>query len=337
MKKEAMFYEERSDGKVKCNLCNHRCVVKIGEAGLCGVRENNDGKLYTLVYNAVSSRNVDPVEKKPLYHYHPGSRVFSLGSVGCNFQCLNCQNYTIARAKPSEVYLEDMTAEKSVSIAKKNMCEGIAYTYNEPTVWYEFNYESAKKAKELGLFTVYVTNGYMTSKALKKISPYLDAANVDIKSFNGEDFYKEVSSAKFKPVLETCKEMKKQDIHLEITYLVIPGYNDTESQFKKLGDWVVDEVGDETPIHLSRFYPAHKMMDVEPTSIKKLERAHEILTDKGVKYVYLGNVRGHEYEDTLCPTCGEVLIKRDGYSVEIKGLDLYNKCENCGEDINIIR
>ncbi|RZN62917.1 AmmeMemoRadiSam system radical SAM enzyme [Methanonatronarchaeum sp. AMET6-2] len=337
MKKEAFFYEEKQGGEVECNLCNHNCKIKNGETGICGVRENTDGKLYTLVYNAVSSRNVDPVEKKPLYHYHPGSRVFSLGSVGCNFRCLNCQNYTIARAKPSEVYLEDMSAEKSVSIAQKNMCEGIAYTYNEPTVWFEFNYESAVEAKKSGLYTVYVTNGYMTEQALEKIAPHLDAANIDIKAFDGDNFYREISSARFKPVLDTCREMKNHGIHIELTYLVIPGKNDQEEKFKNFGKWIVDELGDETPVHLSRFYPAHKMMDIDPTPIKTLERAHEILTDIGVKYVYLGNVRGHEYENTLCPTCGEILIKRDGYSVDITGLDIYNKCENCGEDINITR
>lgn len=335
MEKEATLYH-LEDGKVRCDLCNHRCLIPDGKTGVCGVRKNKGNKLKTLVYGAISSKNADPIEKKPLYHFRPGTMAMSYGSIGCNFSCEHCQNYTIATATPGDIPLEDISPKQSVELAKNNYCKGIAYTYNEPTVWFEFTYDSAKLAKKEDLYTVYVTNGYMTEEALDEISPHLDAANVDIKAFDNTKFYKNISSAELEPVIETCERMSRSNIHLELTYLIIPGENDEEESFRKLADWIIDKLGEETPIHLSRFYPSHKMMDKKPTPIETLERAHEIITERGVKYAYLGNVGKHKYENTFCPACGKLLIERTGFTTKINKLSEKNTCENCGEEIKII-
>ncbi|PTD93752.1 AmmeMemoRadiSam system radical SAM enzyme [archaeon SCG-AAA382B04] len=336
MEKEASLYHIE-EGKIQCDLCNHRCIIPDGEHGICGVRKAKNKKLYTQVYGAISSRNADPIEKKPLYHFKPKTRAMSYGSIGCNFSCKHCQNYSIATAKPGDIPVEELTPEESVKLTKSNECKGIAYTYNEPTVWFEFNYDSAKLAKKEDLYTVYVTNGYMTKKALEKISPYLDAANVDIKAFNNTDFYENISSAQLKPVLETCKLMSEKGIHLELTYLVIPEENDDEESFKELANWIIEELGEETPLHLSRFYPSHKMLDKDPIPIKTLERAREVIIDQGMKYVYIGNVSQTQYANTYCPACDELLIERRGYSTKIKNLSDDDLCKNCGEKIDLIR
>jgi pyruvate formate lyase activating enzyme len=326
MKKEAMIWESLEDGRVKCHLCAHQCTISEGKRGICRVRESQNSKLYTLIYNSVSSVNIDPIEKKPLFHFHPGSDVFSLGTVGCNFSCRHCQNYGIATANVDEVSTREITPEESVALAIQYDCEGIAWTYNEPTVWFEYTYDSAQLAKQAGLYTVYVTNGYMSESALIKIAPYLDAANVDVKSFD-DKHYKQICNARLSPVLRTCERMKQHGIHLEITYLVIPGYNDDLDEIRQFSEWVL-KIGSDVPVHFSRFYPQYQMAETATTPIKTLEDAHRIARDCGIQYVYLGNVHDHQYESTYCPKCNTLLIERHGYNV-IKKLKK-NRCPKCG-------
>jgi pyruvate formate lyase activating enzyme len=328
--KEAMLYE-KEDAKVRCNICAHHCRITENGYGVCRTRQNIDGKLYTLIYSSVSSSHVDPIEKKPLYHFFPGTLVFSLGTISCNFRCKHCQNWSISTAKVGEVYTMEMPPEEAIRQTKKSGCDGIAWTYNEPTIWFEYTYDSAKLAKREGFYTVYVTNGYISEDALNEIAPFLDAANVDVKAFS-DSFYKKISGAKLEPVLETCERMQEKKIHLELTYLIIPGYNDSEEEIKKFSEWAVD-LNALIPVHFSAFYPAHLMLDVPPTSIETLEMAHGIAKEAGVEYVYLGNVPGHEYENTFCPECGELLIERTGYHVR-KRISKPT-CPECGRSINI--
>ena len=328
--KEAMLYKKENE-KVRCNICAHHCRITENGYGVCRTRQNIDGKLYTLIYSSVSSAHVDPIEKKPLFHFFPGSLVFSLGTISCNFRCKHCQNWSISTAKVGDVYTTEIPPEEAVRQTKKSGCDGIAWTYNEPTIWFEYTYDSAKLAKRAQLYTVYVTNGYISEDALNEIAPFLDAANVDVKAFN-ESFYKRISGTRLEPVLETCERMKEKKIHLELTYLIIPGYNDSEEEIKKFSTWVVN-LNASTPVHFSAFYPAHLMLDVPPTSIGTLEMAHEIAKEAGVEYVYLGNVPGHEYENTFCPECGELLIERTGYHVRKRISE--PKCPECGRSIDI--
>ncbi|AKB84599.1 AmmeMemoRadiSam system radical SAM enzyme [Methanococcoides methylutens] len=334
MLKEAMFYEKLDEGKVQCNLCNHRCKIGEGKTGICGVRENRDGTLYSLIYNTVSSEAVDPIEKKPLFHFNPGSKAYSLGTIGCNFRCKHCQNWTISQVKLDEAASVEITPEEAVSRALATGCRSIAWTYNEPTIWYEYTYDSAKLAKEAGLDTVYVTNGFITPEALKHISPYLDAFRVDIKAFT-EDFYRKVASARLAPVLESAKLAKELGMHVEVINLIIPTLNDSEDELRQLSTWVYENLGADTPIHFTRFQPHYKMKHLPPTSVETIEMAHDIAIDVGLKYVYVGNVFGHKYESTYCPSCGELLIGRGLFDVSEYNINPENKCRNCGEPINI--
>lgn len=328
MKKEAKFWKKLSDKKVQCNLCSHRCKINDGSTGICGVRKNENGKLYTLIYGSYSSMAIDPIEKKPLYHFHPGTNVFSLGTVGCNFKCLYCQNYTISKAGPTFPYIREITAEDSIKLAKQYECQGIAYTYNEPTIWYEFTLDSAKLAKKAGLYTCYVTNGYIAKDPLKEISPYLDAMNIDVKAFT-EDFYKKVSKAHLEPVLNTCILAKELGIHIELTYLVIPGYNDSLEEVKEFCNWVTKKLGDDIPVHFSRFHPDNEMMDVPSTPMQTMLKIYDAAKETGILYPYLGNVAHGDYENTFCPNCGSVCISRSGYSIDSHGIK-DGKCVKCG-------
>jgi pyruvate formate lyase activating enzyme len=330
--KEAML-SEKEDAEVKCNICAHHCSIAEDKYGICRTRQNIGGKLYTHIYGSVSSAHVDPIEKKPLYHFFPGSLIFSLGTISCNFRCKHCQNSSISRAEVGDVYTMEMLPEEAISRAKNSGCKGIAWTYNEPTIWFEYTYDCAKLAKKEGLYTVYVTNGYLSEDALNEIAPFLDAANVDVKAFN-EDFYKKICGAKLDPVLKTCERMKEKDIHLELTYLIIPGYNDGEEEIKRFSEWVVN-LSASIPVHFSRFYPAHLMMDVPPTRVETLEKAHEIAKEAGVEYVYLGNVPGHEYENTFCPDCGELLIERTSYHIRKRISKPRCPRPGCGRSINM--
>lgn len=336
MSKEALLWGRVKDNKVKCSLCHRRCIISEGRRGYCRVRENRDGRLYTLNFALASSASPDPIEKKPLFHFYPGTNVFSLGTVSCNFRCLHCQNYTISQTPLDEAkeYLVAYSPEKAVALAKDCGCSGIAWTYNEPTIWFEYTLESAKLAKGHGLYTVYVTNGYFTGEALDLIAPYLDAANIDVKGFD-KKVYKEVSGAKLQPVLDTVENCARKGIHIELTYLVIPGKNDEKEEFKDFADWVAG-ISEDIPVHFTRFHPDYKMLGYTPTPIETLEVARETGL-KVLNYVYSGNVVGHEGENTYCPSCSEMLIKRWGFTIQHLDLTDEDRCPSCGEKIGIIR
>jgi pyruvate formate lyase activating enzyme len=334
MIKDASFYKKLDNSKVECNLCSHKCKISEGSTGICGVRQNKDGKLYSLIYGLCSSMASDPIEKKPLYHFYPGSSVFSIGTVGCNFSCLHCQNYSISTAKPDFSYMKKITPDDVVDFAKEQDCKGVAFTYNEPSIWYEFTLDSAKLAKKQGLYTVYVTNGYISEGPLREISPVLDAMNIDVKAFT-DSFYKKVCKAKLQPVLDICILAKELGIHLELTYLVIPGYNDSEKEVESFCRWVVEKLGYSTPVHFSRFHPDYNMLNVSRTPMDTMINVFNIAKKTGLSFVYLGNVSNGDYENTICPKCGNICVKRVGFSTRTTGLDKGN-CSNCGEKLGII-
>ena len=291
MIKEAMLYERLGDNKVHCSLCAHRCKISPGKRGFCKVRENREGNLYTLIYSTVSSEAVDPIEKKPLYHFYPGSYAYSVGSIGCNFRCKHCQNWSISQACLEDSYTMDISPEELVERTRLSRSRSIAWTYNEPTIWHEYTYGCAKLAKAAGLATVYVTNGYMTPEALLHIAPYLDAANIDIKAFN-EKFYHDVASAKLRPVLESCILAKELGIHIEIANLIIPEHNDSREELREFSQWVYKNLGPDTPLHFTRFHPQYQMQDLYPTPVQTMQEACQIANEEGLNYVYLGNVPG---------------------------------------------
>jgi pyruvate formate lyase activating enzyme len=334
MKKQASFYKKINLSKVQCSLCNHNCKIKNQDTGFCGVRKNEDGQLFSMIYGLCSGMAVDPIEKKPLYHFHPGSNSFSIGTVGCNFACLHCQNYSISTASYDFSYMRRITPEDVVKFAGDSNCKGVAYTYNEPSIWYEFTLESAKLAKKNGLYTVYVTNGYITKEPLKEISNVLDAMNIDVKAFT-ENFYKKICKARLQPVLDTCINAQKLGIHIELTYLVIPGLNDSKEEVEKFSKWIVENLGETIPVHFSRFHPDHNMQDVPQTPMKTMVNVFELAKKSGLKFVYLGNVPSGDYEHTFCPKCGNICIKRIGFSTILDGLD-YDKCKKCGTHIEIV-
>ena len=332
---EAYLYESLEDQKVRCNLCNHRCVIKEGKRGLCNVRENQAGILKTLVYGRLISQAVDPIEKKPLYHLYPGSLSYSIATVGCNFRCLFCQNADIAQMPTDHQGLimgKYCLPEEVVNKALKTGCQSIAYTYTEPTVFFEFAFETAKLANQKGIRNVFVTNGYMTAEALRMISPYLDAANVDLKAFT-PDFYKTYCGAKLEHVKESLKLMKSLDIFVEITTLLIPGLNDDKKELEALASFLVDDLGSATPWHISRFHPTYKLTDRPATPVGILLAAREIGIKAGLKYVYLGNVPGESGEKTFCYQCGQMLIDRWGFYVR-QNLIKENRCTHCGARIH---
>ncbi len=299
------------------------------------MRENVDDKIYSLNYAAVSSAAVDPIEKKPLFHFYPGSMVFSLGSVGCNFRCKHCQNWGISQAELENIPTRDMPPEDAIRLTKEYECKSIAWTYNEPTMWFEYTLDSAKIARREDIKTIYVTNGYMSEESFEEIKPYLDAANIDLKGMS-EKFYQDLCEARLEPVLDTIVRMHDAKIHIEITNLMIPGYNDSDEDIHSLVKFMVDEVGVEVPLHFTRFFPQYQMQELPPTEIKYLEKAHKIAKDAGMKYVYIGNVPTADGETTYCPECGEPIIKRDGFSVLSDEIKETRKCPKCKADIDIV-
>jgi len=333
--REAMFYEKLEDKLVKCNLCSHRCSrIADSKRGICGVRENRDGKLFSLVYGRVAARSVDPIEKKPLFHFLPGSRSYSIATVGCNFRCDNCQNYDISQL-PKErniIVGQDVSPEEIVSAAKRNNCESIAYTYSEPTIFFEYAYDIAKHAKKEGIKNVFVTNGYITPEALQEISPYLDAANIDLKSFS-DDFYRKNCGARLEPVLDSIRLYKSLGIWTEITTLIIPTLNDSEEELRKIAEFIKNEVGEETPWHITQFHPTYKLIDLPRTPVTLLRKAREIGLEAGLRYVYEGNVPGENGENTYCHNCGKLLIRRFGYQI-LENKIKNSACTYCGAKID---
>ncbi|MEA3369117.1 MAG: AmmeMemoRadiSam system radical SAM enzyme [Candidatus Ratteibacteria bacterium] len=312
--KEASFYKKLDKKAVSCLLCPRRCRIPEGERGFCRVRLNKGGKLFTITYGCPCAVHIDPVEKKPLFHVLPGSAVFSIASAGCNLKCKFCQNWTISQTTPEYTYNYNLPPEEVVAAAKRKRCLSIAYTYTEPTSFYEYMLDTAKAARKQGVFNLFHSCGYINPEPLRKISQYLDAGNVDLKGFSG-DFYQKACSAELQPVLETLKILKEEGVWIEITNLVIPTLNDESGLIKEMCLWIRDNLGEDVPLHFSRFHPDYKMRNLPPTPLKTLEHAHRTAKEAGLKYVYIGNVPGHPAENTYCPKCGKILIERRGYTV----------------------
>lgn len=332
MIKEAMLYRQLSGGKVECYLCSHFCQIADSKFGICGLRQNRGGKLYTHVFGEVVAAHVDPIEKKPLYHFLPGSTSFSIATIGCNFRCPFCQNWQISQAsKKDEETLGGyrLMPGEVITQAQAHHCQSISYTYTEPTIFFDYAYETAKLAKEAGLANIFVTNGYMSSEALQTIQPYLDACNVDLKSFQ-EEFYKKICRAHLNPVLDSIRLMKKLGIWVEVTTLIVPGLNDSLQELKKIAHFL-NSLDSNIPWHISRFHPDYQYTDSQATPLETLRRAYSIGKKAGLHYIYIGNVLG-ESEDTICPNCGKVLIQRQGYFIG-KNKIKDSKCPYCDAHI----
>ncbi len=334
--REAELYEKQPESKVRCHTCQWRCRINPGKFGACGMYENTAGILYNLNYPYVSSVAVDPVEKKPLCHFYPGTLCFSLGTLGCNFQCKHCQNWEISTPDSHSIaqMCRELKPEDAVKMAKKSQCRGIAWTYNEPTVWFEYTLECAKLAKAAGLYTVYVTNGYATPETLDTIGPYLDCWRVDIKGFS-DKLYKELAGVPhWREILEVTKRAKdKWNMHVEVVTNIVPTMNDDDEQLAALAAWVKNELGELTPWHVTRFYPQHNLTHLPPTPVETIEKAVEIGKKAGLKFIYAGNIPGHASESTYCYNCHNLIVKRSGYDTQVIGLK-DGHCKFCGVDLN---
>ena len=325
------FFTSLSGGEIQCDLCPRRCRVSRGKRGACRVRENRDGKYYSLVYGNPCAVHLDPIEKKPFFHVLPATTSFSVATVGCNFQCKFCQNWEISQASPEDVYSYDVPPEMMVKMAKEVKARSIAYTYVEPTIFYEYMVDICQLAKKADLLNVCHSNGFINPEPLKNLCKVMDAANIDLKGFT-ETFYRDLCSGELNPVLETLQILKKEKVHLEITNLVIPTQNDDMLGIKEMCLWVKRELGADTPIHFSRFYPLYKLRSLPPTPVSTLEKARNTALSSGLEYVYIGNIPGHEGEHTFCPKCKKLLIQRTGYMVGENHLK-DGKCKYCGKPI----
>jgi pyruvate formate lyase activating enzyme len=333
---EAMLSERLAGSRIKCNICQWRCRIGPGKTGVCRVYKNIDSTLYSLSYALASSVAIDPIEKKPLYHFYPGSQVFSLGSWGCNFHCLDCQNWQISCTEIASAGRgsQEIPPSKAIEMALQKDCQGIAWTYNEPTMWFEYTVDSAKLAKQNGLYTVYVTNGYLTPEALDIIGPYLDAWRVDVKGFNSEFYRKLAKITHWKGILEVAERAKhKWNMHIEVITNIVPTLNDDDEQLGGIARWIKNKLGEMTPWHVTRFYPQYQAMDIPPTPVATLEHAMEIGKKAGLKFVYTGNVPGHDGENTTCYNCGRKVVERAGYDTKVLGLQ-GSKCKFCGAELN---
>ena len=330
--KEALFYSKEKENNVRCGLCSHQCLIREGKRGLCGVRENQQGTLVSLVYGRVISENIDPVEKKPLYHLLPGSRSYSISTVGCNFFCRHCQNYQISQYPHTtkDIVGQNRSPEDIVDAAYSAGCKSISYTYVEPTVFYEFAYDCSVLAQTKGIKNVFVSNGYMTEDVTRHLAPVLDGINIDVKAFT-ETFYKKVCKAKLQPVLDTVRLMYELGVWVEVTTLVIPGWNDSVDELRKIARFI-KETDPGIPWHVSAFYPTYHMLDRPPTPVATLQMARQTGLEEGLRFVYVGNVPGDGGENTYCPSCGRELINRYGYSVSVGDFS-QGSCSTCQEKI----
>ena len=327
----AKYWKALENKEIECRLCPHECRVDEGSRGMCGVRENMDGKYYTLVHSRPVALHNDPIEKKPFFHFIPGTKSYSMATAGCNFSCKFCQNWEISQFKPEEVPSMFLSPQDVVETALKKGSKSISFTYNEPTIFYEYMFDTAKIAKEKGLQTGVISNGFIQKKPLEALLDYIDAYRVDFKSFK-EKFYTDMSSGHLKPVLKTMKRIKKKGKWLELIHLMIPTLNDSAEETRAMSRWIKQELGPDVPLHLTRFHPMYKMTNLPKTPVKTLEKAREIALESGLHFVYLGNVIGHKGEHTYCPYSGEVLIKRIGYKI-IENKIKDGKCPCCNKTI----
>ncbi len=325
-----MFYRKLDNNMIVCDLCPKHCLIKEGEFGFCGVRKNIDGKLYTLNYGKPAAISLDPIEKKPMYHFLPGEKALSIGTVGCNLACLNCQNFELSRTRADEVELPFVSPEEIVQKALDMNVKIIAYTYNEPTVFFEYALDIMKLAHKNDLKNVIVSNGYISPEALSEWTPYLDGANIDLKFFTDEKYFK-VTSGHLNPILETLKSLKRAGVWFEITNLLIPNYNDDKAEISAMVDWIKNTLGGDTVLHFSRFFPMYKMQNVEPTPLDKIVEAYNLAKEK-LNFVYAGNIPHTDMDNTYCPKCGKLLIERVGFDV-VKNNIVDGKCRFCGAEI----
>ena len=326
-----MFYEETPRG-VKCMICPNECTLKLDEVSDCHNRVNRDGKLFTMAYGNPCAIHIDPIEKKPLYHFLPGSRAFSIATAGCNLACLNCQNWTISQVSPEDTRNYDLMPERVVTETIDNNCQSIAYTYSEPITFYEYTLHSAKIAREKGIKNVLVSAGYINEEPLRNLAQYIDAANIDLKSFK-ESIYLKLNAGKLQPVLNTLKILREENVWLEITNLVIPSWTDDFEMIKEMCDWLAANDLQDAPLHFSRFHPMYKLTQLPPTPVATLEKAREIALGSGIRYVYIGNVPGTQACDTICPKCHKTVVERRGYVIlsnHIKD----GRCTYCDEPIS---
>lgn len=335
---EALLYEQIDKQQVQCNLCAHRCKIAEGKRGVCGTRENQDGTLYSLVYGQLISENIDPIEKKPFFHFLPGSKSYSIATVGCNLRCDNCQNWQISqypKLQSGDIIGQRTQPEQIIEAAQKNNCKSIAYTYTEPTIFIEFSLEVMKLAHQAGLKNVWVSNGYQTQETRDLLIPYLDAINIDLKFFDDKK-YVDNCGAHLEPILETLKDYKKQGVWVEVTTLVVPTLSDQEETFTKIATFIKEELGIETPWHISRFSPevSYRLQKLYPTPVEKIAEAYKIGKQIGLKYIYGGNVLDEGLENTFCPKCEETVINRVGY--EIKRFDQAGACPKCKQKIELV-
>ncbi len=330
--KEALFYKKLENNLVQCELCPHKCVIKDGNRGICRVRKNRKGVLYSLVYGRLCSTSAEPIEKKPLYHFLPGSLAYSIATVGCNLKCKHCQNYEISQAKPEDVPTLSFNPKDIVKNAIKGGCKSIAYTFTEPTVFYEVALEISKLAKKNNIKNIIVSNGFINPIPLKELCKHIDAANIDLKSIN-DKFYKDICEARVEPILEALKILKKEGVWLEITNLLIPTLNNSEKEIKNLIKWIKKNLGTKVPLHFTAFYPCYELLSLPPTPAETLKKARKIALQEGLKYVYTGNVQDDEGNNTFCPKCKKMLIKRRLFSVIENNLK-QNRCKYCDEKID---
>lgn len=329
---EARYYRKMENGRVQCLLCRHHCQITPGHRGRCGVRENRDGVLYSLVYGRIVAEHVDPVEKKPFFHLLPGSRSYSIATQGCNFSCRHCQNYAISQVAPESVIGGALrTPDQIVEDAVRSGCRSIAYTYTEPTIYFEFALDTARIAHERGLLNLFVTNGYIDPEPLEEIAPFLRGANIDLKGFSPR-FYREIAGASLDGVLDTIRHYKRLGIWIELTTLLIPGLNDSEQELDGIARFIATELGIETPWHISRFYPTYRLLNPPPTPESSVLRGIDAGRRAGLSFVYAGNMRHPEFENTRCPSCSRLLIQRDGYRV-LSNSTVGGGCPGCGNPL----
>lgn len=330
-KRLSPYFTKARDGAVQCELCPRRCLIERGGRGYCDVRENQRGELYSLTYGNPCAVNVDPVEKKPFYHLLPGSTSFSIATAGCNFDCKFCQNWEISQARPDETLNYDLPPGHVAELAASYNCRTIASTYVEPTIFTEYMIDVGRAAQEHGVLNVMHSNGFINPAPLQELCNHLDAACIDLKAFS-QDYYSQITEGRLQPVLDALVQMKTNKVHLELVTLVVPGKNDSPGEIKRMSQWIISELGQDTPLHFSRFYPLYKLKNLPPTPVKTLELCRDTAMDMGLRYVYIGNVPGHPGNSTYCPNCSQVVIKRTGYEATIKGLER-SRCTNCGQHI----
>ncbi len=330
--RKALFSEKVKNNSVQCRLCPHNCTLAEGSTGICRVRMNVDGELYTTTYGNPCSVSIDPIEKKPLYHFLPGTEILSMATAGCNFRCMNCQNHTISQSIPDALRHYDLSPEAVVEQAKLHGMNSIAFTYTEPTIFYEYMLDTAKIAQQAGIKTVIVSNGYINSEPLTELCRYIDAANIDLKSMN-DKVYRKLTGGSLQPVLDTILTLKKLNVWVEITHLLIPEFTDDLKDFESLCQWLVNNNLTDTPLHISRFFPNYKLTHLPATPVETLIKAERIAKTTGLQYVYLGNVYLSTSSNTYCPSCGNLLVERHGYNI-LSSKVVKNKCDNCGTEIS---